>query len=225
MKLPEKWKTSHDVFDEFTWRALGKLEAQGHFDQLVSSISQGKEAHIFLALKKDGTKVIVKIYRMMNCNFNKMFGYIKSDPRYADLKGRRRQIILAWVQREYRNLLLAREHHVRAPTPYAIKDHIIVMEYIGDEDGVAPQAKDADIVDPKAFMAEIHKQNNILLTKAKLVHADLSMFNILVHNQLPVLIDMSQTTSIEDQNAQEYKERDAKNLALLEKRLGILHKE
>ena len=111
----EKFKSMHNVFDEFTNRAIFKLISQGHFDGLQSPISIGKEANIFTALKGD-RKVIVKIYRLETCDFNKMYDYIKEDPRYVNLKGKKRKIIFAWVQREFRNLLIARQASVNVPT-------------------------------------------------------------------------------------------------------------
>ena len=73
----EKFKTYGNVFDEFTNRNLFKLATQGHFEELESTVSIGKEANIFTARTKDGELKIVKIYRLENCDFNKMYDYIK----------------------------------------------------------------------------------------------------------------------------------------------------
>jgi RIO kinase 1 len=50
-----------------------------------------------------------------------MFDYIRQDPRYETLSSKKREIVFAWTQREFRNLLKAREC-VRVPTPYKVKD-------------------------------------------------------------------------------------------------------
>ena len=47
--------------------------------------SMGKEANIFWATGVNG-EVIVKIYRLQNCDFNKMYDYIKYDPRFTQLE-------------------------------------------------------------------------------------------------------------------------------------------
>ncbi len=216
----EKFKVYGDVFDAFTIQTLHKLESQGHISELESSLSMGKEAHIFLARRKDGMKVIVKIYRLQNAFFNKMYSYIRTDPRYAHLKGRKRQIIFHWVSREFRNLLKAREAGARVPTPYTSLHNVIVMEYIGDEK-IALQLKDSHIDDFESFFDDLVNQLHILYKKAKLVHGDLSQFNILCLNQKPVLIDMSQTTQIDDPNAHEYFKRDMSNLLTIAKRFGL----
>jgi RIO kinase 1 len=217
----ERFKIHNNVFDEFTLRNLHKLASQGYFDELASAHGLGKEANIFSAKTVDGSYVIVKIYRLENCNFNKMYGYIKSDPRYGSLKGRRREIIFAWVQREFRNLLKAREVGVHVPTPIAVLDNIIVMELIGNKDELALQLKNTRVDDPKKVVDAILKQMQILYQKAEIVHADLSPFNILVKDEEPVIIDMSQSTSITDQNANEYLERDITNILSYAKRNGI----
>ena len=108
----EKFKTKHGVFDEFTNRTIFKLITEGHFRGLESPINIGKESNVFSALTKQDNRVIVKIYRLETCDFNTMHNYIKDDPRYSKLKKKKRNIIFAWVQREYRNLMNAKEAQV-----------------------------------------------------------------------------------------------------------------
>src|SRR4030042_1286588 len=125
----EEWKTYKNVFDQAALLNLEKLRSEGHFDELGSPISIGKEANIFSATKDDEL-LIVKIYRVENCNFNQMYRYIAPDPRFAGLKKRRRLVIMAWVLREERNLLKAREV-IRVPMPIAVKESILRMVFMG----------------------------------------------------------------------------------------------
>ncbi len=219
----EKFKTEHNVFDDFTNRTLFKLIGEGHFDGLESAVSIGKEANIFSALKGK-KRVMVKIYRINSCDFNRMFDYIKSDPRYAGLQGKKRNVIFHWVQREYRNLIKAREAKVRVPTPFVFKNHILVMEFIGREDELAPKLKDLVPKEPNKFFDEIikHMKN---LYKAGLVHADLSAFNILNFEDKPVFIDFSQCSSLRDSRAEEYLARDVHNLCTFFRKLGLKSEE
>jgi RIO kinase 1 len=215
----EKFKTEHNVFDDFTNRTLFKLISEGYFEGLESTIKLGKEANIFSA-KKGKKHVMVKIYRVNNCNFNKMYDYIKSDPRFTGLKGKKRNIIFHWVQREYRNLMKAREANVKVPLPIIFKNHILVMEFIGNKDDAAPMLKDKKPENPKEFFDEIIK-NLQSLYKAGLVHADLSAFNILNFEEKPIFIDFSQCSELKDQRAEEYLERDISNLCNFFNRLGL----
>lgn len=216
-KTREEWKTYGNVFDQFTMRNLFKLESQGYFKGLVSAYRMGKEANVFIAggAEKD---VMVKIYRLENCNFNKMSGYLSQDERYENMKGQRRKIIFSWVQREYRNLLKAREV-IRVPTPLAVKDNIVVMEMIGDDEP-SQELKDQRPEDPEAFLEEVLSMMRRLKDHG-LVHGDLSPFNILVHEESPVFIDFSQATTTKSQGWEELLRRDVENVCKHFAKLGV----
>lgn len=214
----ERFKTLKGVFDEFTNRTLFTLESRGIFDKLIGPLSVGKESNVFIA-KKGVKKIIVKIYRMQNCNFNKMYEYIRKDSRYDCLKKHRRQIILSWTQREYKNLLRAEKAKVRVPKMLGWKNHIIVEEFIGDKEP-APPLKDLYPQNPKQFYEDLLVQVKKLY-KGGLIHGDLSSFNILNYNEKPVLIDFSQATLIKTPNSEELLERDLKNIVKFFKKLGI----
>lgn len=208
-KSREEWKIYNNVFDQFTTRLLFNMSSQGHFKELKSPIALGKEANVFYAEKEDGSPVVVKIYRLENCNFNKMFNYISSDPRFLGLENQRRKIVFSWVQREYRNLLIARQK-IKVPTPIAFKDNVLIMEFVGNEEP-ASMLKDAKPKNSEEFLKKIVR-NMKLLIDAGLVHGDLSDFNILNYNEEPIFIDFSQATVIATQNASELLERDIKNI-------------
>ncbi|HLD73231.1 MAG TPA: serine protein kinase RIO [Candidatus Nanoarchaeia archaeon] len=214
----ERFKTARGVFDAFTNRNLFLLQSKGMFDELVSPLFVGKESNVFLA-KRGSQKIIVKIYRVQNCDFKRMYDYIRKDPRYIYLKNQRREIIFAWTQREYKNLLTAEENKVRAPKPLGWKFNILIEEFIG-KDEPAPQLKDALPENPAEFfdllIMEVRK-----LYKADLIHGDLSPFNILNFNGKPVLIDFSQATVVRTPNSEELLERDVRNLVHFFKKLGL----
>jgi len=215
----DKFKTKHDVFDEHTNRVIYKLITQGHFRGLESPIFIGKESNVFSALTNDGRKVIVKIYRLETCDFNRMYDYIKADPRFINLQKKRRQIIFAWVQREYRNLFKAREGNVKVPIPIAFSKNVLVEEFIGKKEA-ARMLKDAIPKNKKDFFNKII-ENMKNLYKAKMVHADLSAFNILNYDEVPYFIDMSQTTTLENARAEEFLKRDVRNICIFFNKIGL----
>jgi len=220
MKLyKEKFKTMHSVFDEFTNRTLFKLISEGYFDGLESTIAVGKEANIFSALGSKG-RVMVKIYRLETCDFNKMYDYLKDDPRYVGLKGKKREIIFRWVQREYRNLLKAREANIKVPTPLTFKNNVLVLEFIGKGDEIAHRLKDKKPKNPLKFFNEIIG-NIKKLYKADIVHSDLSAFNILNLDEHPVFIDFSQCIAIKNHRADEFLDRDIRNITVFFRKLGL----
>ncbi len=206
----EEWKVYGNVFSAHSLRVLEKLRGQGHFEELVSPIKIGKEANVFSARTADGSLIAAKIYRLENCNFNKMSQYLGEDPRFRKKAGGRRQIVFTWTQREYRNLHLARQW-VRVPTPLAFSANVLLMEFIGDGETPAPTLKDVALEDPGAMFTEILAGVRAAW-RGGLVHGDLSAFNILVHKGEPVLIDWSAGLPASAPAAREYLERDVKNL-------------
>ena len=214
----EKFKTRHSVFDEFTNRNIFKLITQGHFDGLQSPVSTGKESNIFSALK-DQNKIIVKIYRLETADFKRMHNYIKNDPRFQGLTKNRRKVIFAWAQREYRNLILAREADVRVPKPITFLNNVLVMEFIGNKE-IALQLKDDPPKNPETFFNDIINQIKKLY-RAGLVHGDLSHFNILNYNEKPVIIDLSHGTPLRDHNAAELLERDISTIINFFKKVNL----
>jgi len=212
-------KTFKDVFDNFTNVTILKLISKGQLDGLESPVSIGKEANIFSA-QAQGEPVMVKIYRINVVDFNKMFEYLCADPRFPGINKNRRKVVILWAKREYRNLLKAREAGVRVPTPRAVLNNVLVMEFIGDEGVPAPRVKDLLPQNPKKFFEKVISGMQ-KLHKAGLVHTDLSQFNILNYNEEPVFIDMSQATTLENPNAEEYLTRDIKNVCAFFRKLGL----
>lgn len=219
----ERFKTLQGVFDEFTHRQIFELQSKKIIDELVSPLKVGKESNVFIALKGQ-KKVIVKIYRVQNCDFKRMFEYIRPDPRYRHLKTeftsrRRREIIFSWAQREYLNLQLAERAGVRAPQPLGWKYHIIVEEFIGNDEP-APPLKDCPPEHPQQFFDEIIIEMKKLY-RGGLVHGDLSAFNILNFQEKPVLIDFSQSTLVNSPNSEELLVRDVTNIVRFFSKLGV----
>jgi RIO kinase 1 len=207
----EDWKVYGNVFSAHSRKLLFKMSSQGYFEELEAAISVGKEANIFTAVTKDHERIIAKIYRLENCNFNQMYDYLRNDPRYESTNKNSRQIIFTWVQREFRNLMIAREV-IKVPKPIAFKDNVILMEFIGVHDP-APELKDSPPKDPKKFFEKVI--NNVKkLFSAGLIHGDLSPFNILNFEEEPIFIDFSQSTMKTSSNAQELLKRDVKNICI-----------
>lgn len=214
----ERFKTLGGVFDDFTDRSLFLLQSRKIIDDIESPLSIGKESNVFIG-RKDGRKVIVKIYRVQNCDFNRMYSYIKQDPRYDYLKKHRRQIILVWAQREFKNLLKAEKAGINSPKVLGWRNHILIEEFIGNGEP-APKLKDLPPKNPKKFLQEII-DNISKLYKNGLIHGDLSSFNILNHKEKPYFIDFSQATLVKTPNSEELLLRDLENVLGFFQKLGI----
>lgn len=218
-RAKEKFKTYKNVFDDFTVKNLFKLISQGYFEGIESQISMGKESNVFSAVKKDGTRVIVKIYRLETCDFNRMFDYLVSDSRYMNIKHNKRKVIFAWAQREFRNLMKVKELGVNVPTPIHCYYNILIEEFIGDK-SPALKLKDSIPEKPKIFLNKIIRDMKKLYLGGY-VHSDLSKFNVLNFNESPVLIDFSQCTTKRDTRFSEFLMRDAKNIADFFRKIGV----
>ena len=219
-KFRERFTTLNDVFEQFTLRNLFVLSRKDHFvEDTLSPLSIGKEANVFTAASKEGGRVVVKIYRLETADFNSMYDYIGADPRYASLKKKQREVIFAWCQREYRNLMACREAGVRTPLPLTFLKNILVMTQVGEE-APAQKIKDDIPKKPQKFFAETIEQIKKLY-RYGYVHSDLSKFNILNLGQHPILIDVSQMIPTNAPNAYEYLKRDIENVSDFFRRLGV----
>jgi len=210
----EAFKVRDDVWDAYTLRILHKLAARGLLDdESLSPVKIGKEGNIFTAESPAG-RIIVKIYRLETCDFNRMYAYLAVDPRFYGLHKKRRKVIFSWARREYINLHKAHAAGVPVPEPIAWKDHVLLMRLIGRHDP-APQLKDT-ILSPEeavSFEEQIIHGYRRLYHEAGLVHGDLSPFNILVDEGRLVFIDFSQALPRDAPSAKDAFLRDMKNLA------------
>lgn len=219
-KSGERFITAEGVFDNQTLRVLFELGSKGYFEEMKSPVSIGKESNIFTAEVKDGSEIIAKIYRVNNADFAKMYSYIRGDPRFSGLNRQKRKVIYAWAQREYRNLLVCRDIGINAPKPIAVKDNVLIMEFIGKNNISAPKLKDKTPLDIKKFASIIFKQVS-LMYKNDLVHGDLSEFNILNENERPVLIDFSHGVRLNYPGALDLLKRDVINCCNYFNRKGL----
>ena len=210
------------VFDERTVFHVNKILVNGPLKRIEGIISAGKEANVYLAYDLDGKEVAVKIYKIDSNTSRWMKKYIIGDPRFKKIPHNVSKIIFLWASKEFKNLKRAYKVNLRVPKPLFIRNNILIMEYIGFESIPAPVLK--DIKNPKEpvnLFNEILRFIKLLYQKAKLVHGDLSEFNVLYHNQSPVVIDVSQAVSIQHPKAEVYLVRDIKNIFRYFDKLGV----
>ena len=220
--LPEEdvRKTFEKVFDHNVIRIIHNMAGSGHIDHLEFTISTGKEAHVFRAADKAGHYRAVKIYKIDTSDFNRMEDYLHFEKRFQRIKNDKRQIVFAWTQKEFSSLRKLQEAGVPVPTPLAAKDNVLVMEFIGKGTQPAPRLKDAKIKNMPRFYKHVVKAIAAMLN-AKMIHGDLSEYNILVKDDLPVIIDVGQTVPTIHPNAKKFYERDIKNMLKVFHRMGM----
>ena len=189
----EKFKVHEGVFDEFTLRTLEMMKRKHYFDELGKPIKTGKEGDVYFGYRGDKT-LAIKIYRMTSANFKKISQYIVRDYRFRNIKGSLRKVILVWAEKEFRNVALCHKHNISVPYMYKQFNNVIIMDYI-----FGKMLKDYDLENPKEFFELLIEQLKLVRHEAKLIHGDLSEFNIMVENELPVLIDWGQGMSVKNE--------------------------
>lgn len=222
LKSVEDKRVGSEVFDRITLQTLYKLANQGHIHLLNGAISTGKEANVFKGADENDNLVAVKIYRVTTSDFKKMQYYIQGDPRFNVRSKSKRQLINNWVLKEFKNLNRAYNAGVRVPKPIIAKNNILVMEFIGETDGTpARLMRQAKISNPDYVAKKIIEYVKKLYNDAELVHGDLSAFNILMHHDEPVIIDLSQGMVVDHPLSRELLNRDIDNLIKDFKKIGI----
>ncbi len=214
-------KAESGVFDTPTLKTLYTLASKGFITALGGVVSTGKEADVFHAIGENGRELAVKIYRINTSDFQKMQDYLIGDPRFENIRGTKKDIVFAWTKKEQRNLERAREAGVRAPEPITSERNILIMEFIGHNGVAAPRLKDLPPEDPQRIYDTVAEYMRLLYRKAKLVHADLSEYNILLYEEVPVIIDMGQAVLLDHPMSREFLARDIKNIIRYFKKLGV----
>ncbi len=222
-KDSDQRKVMEEVFDRLTLLAVEELVARKDLGYLNGVVSSGKEARVYYGVGADGKPVAVKIYLTASSEFRKRLGYIASDRRFANLPSNSRDIIYLWTRKEFKNLQLAEAAGVRVPKPLAFHKNIIVMEYIGTPPAPSPTFAEFE-VDEEDYDWTF-KTIALLRRAAKLVHADLSEFNIFKSGQERVLFDMGSAVLLSHPQAEEYLKRDVSNMVRFFKKRGIFKRD
>jgi len=210
VKDANEFKVRDDVFDEVTLLALYKLVHKKRLSAIGGAISTGKEANVYLA-EAGERDVAIKIYRIQTANFNTMTVYLQGDRRFASVRKTRKEVIFTWTRKEFANLKRAHDAGLAVPEPIAFDRNILILEFLGRDERPYPRLKEVALEDPAATYAWVIEFIRRLYREAKLVHADLSEFNILVGDQVYV-IDMGQSVTPDHPQAYRFLMRDIRNV-------------
>lgn len=125
-------------------------------------------------------------------------------------------MVKTWAEKEMRNLTRLHTSGIPCPEPVILRSHVLVMQFIGQNGFPASLLKDANISESKA--RELYLQCvcivRDLFWKAKLVHADLSEFNILynIASDEMFVIDVSQSVEHDHPCALLFLRKDCTNI-------------
>eukprot|EP00795_Rhopilema_esculentum_P008544 gene8544-14545_t len=198
-KVTEKKEhsTHEQALDSKTRIMLYKLVNSEVLDTINGCISTGKEAVVFHA--KGGTydgevfpdECAVKVYKTTLIEFK------TRDKMY--------------------------ENGISCPKVMLLRKHILVMSFVGQNQKPAPKLKDAklSIVDLTIAYEQCIEMMQKMFKECNLVHADLSEYNMLWHDDKLWVIDVSQSVEPTHPRALEFLVRDCTNVVNFFTKSGV----
>ncbi len=213
----DQLKTVDDVFNQYTLEALYELMNRGVIGEIHGPVAQGKEAKVFWGETPDGEDIAIKIFYTLTAQFVRgRQKYIVYDHRFENVKaGSKFKLIEVWCRKEFRNLKIAYDAGVRVPRPIAFYRNILVMEFIsyqGQRGTPAPLLKEYPPDDPEQAYYTILKYIERGFILGKIIHADLSEFNIVNTGTELVIIDWGSAVKVSGPETYEFLLRDIKNI-------------
>lgn len=216
--------TVEQVLDPRTRMVLFKMLNRGVFDAIHGCISTGKEANVYHATEPKGSELAIKVYKTAILVFKDRDRYVVGDSRFQRFcKSNPRKMVKMWAEKEMRNLARLHTAGVPCPRPIQLRLHVLVMEFLGSNGVAAPRLKDAGLPPPRLRRAytEVILLVRILYQKCRLVHADLSEYNLLVHDDQVYVIDVSQSVELDHPRAFDFLREDCRHVNDYFRRQGI----
>ncbi|RGP71587.1 rio kinase 1 [Fusarium sporotrichioides] len=227
--------TSDQVLDQRTRMILLQMINRGFVSEVHGAISTGKEANVYGAVLVDdstgeATQRAIKVYKTAILSFKDRERYITGEHRFKSGfdKGNNRKMVKLWAEKEFRNLRRIYNSGIPCPEPISLKLHVLVMGFLGDRKGWAyPRLRDATLTgdDIDQQWHKLYVQLLGIMRKiyqvCRLVHADLSEYNILYHKGKLYIIDVSQSVEPDHPRSLEFLRMDIKNVGDFFRRKGV----
>ncbi|KAF8073712.1 RIO1-domain-containing protein [Lyophyllum atratum] len=225
--------TTEQVLDPRTRIILFKMIGRGVINEINGCISTGKElqadvlqANVYHALTPENAHLALKIYKTSILVFKDRDKYVTGEYRFRRGYSRRnpRKMVRLWAEKEMRNLKRLVAAGIPCPDPIEVRENVLVMSFIGDKEGWAsPRLKDAELSSSECadLYAELVLVVRRMFHQCRLVHADLSEYNILYHEGHLCIIDVSQSVEHDHPSAFDFLRKDIKNVEDFFGRLGV----
>ncbi|KAL7984520.1 hypothetical protein Chor_003090 [Crotalus horridus] len=181
--------TVEQVLDPRTRMILFKMLSRGVISEINGCVSTGKEANVYHASTAKGENRAIKIYKTSILMFKDRDKYVSGEFRLYTAQ-------------------------IPCPEPIMLRSHVLVMGFIGKNDMPAPLLKNAQLSESKAreLYLQVIQFMRRMYQDAKLVHADLSEFNMLYHSGQVYIIDVSQSVEHDHPHALEFLRKDCANI-------------
>ena len=210
---------------EIAWM-LGR----GYLDGVIGELKSGKEATVYLGSTRVGLAA-VKVYRDLAVRSFKNDARYRAGRYIGDARvekaiaqgsafGRRAQGQL-WAAHEYAMLWRLWAAGVPVPEPLVGPDpsdigaagEVVLMRFVGDEEGPAPRLADVRLGGDEAVTAFDQAVRGLAgMWREGIVHGDYSTYNLLWWRGQVVVIDLPQAVEADHGEARELLARDAASL-------------
>ena len=224
--------TSEQVLDPRTRMILLQMINRGVVSEVNGCLSTGKEANVYGAISvptadesnPDPTPIhrAIKVYKTSILVFKDRDRYVTGEHRFRGgyNKGNNRAMVKVWAEKEFRNLKRLYLAGIPCPEPIYLRLHVLVMRFLGDKKGwAAPRLRDAELqgddVDEqyRVLYLQLLGLMKRMYQTCKLVHADLSEYNVLYHQKKLFIIDVSQSVEHDHPRSLEFLRMDVKNVS------------
>jgi len=232
--------TSEQVLDPRTRMILLQMINRNVVSEVNGCLSTGKEANVYHALsvpqEEDSEAAVaplqraIKVYKTSILVFKDRDKYVTGEYRFkgGHKHSSKRAMVKVWAEKEMRNLKRIHASSIPCPEPVQLRLHVLVMDFLGDKKGVpAPRLKDVELVGSnvearwKLLYLQLLGYMRILYQTCRLVHADLSEYNVLYHEDKLWLIDVSQSVEHDHPRSLEFLRMDIKNVSDFFRRKGV----
>ncbi|CAI5991013.1 unnamed protein product [Closterium sp. NIES-65] len=188
-----------------------------------AGVQQGGEGQLVkeLAVKE----LAVKVYKTSILVFKDRERYVAGDYRFRHgySKHNPRKMVKVWAEKEFRNLNRLRAAGVTCPVPLMLRMHVLVMSFIGTEGWGAPRLKDVQLSEGR--WRECYGQVVVAMWRmyrlCRLVHGDLSEYNLLYLQGRVWVIDVSQSVDLDHPRALDFLREDCLHVTGFFRRKGM----
>jgi RIO kinase 1 len=227
--------TSEQVLDPRTRMLLLQMINKGVVSEIHGVVSTGKEANVYHAISHpDGDESrevhrAIKVYKTSILVFKDREKYIEGEWRFRQgfNKSSNRAMVKVWAEKEMRNLRRLYAAGIPCPEPIYLRLHVLLMSFLGDKKGYpAPRLKDIEFDESQqGRWGELYLQCLAYVRRmyqvCKLVHGDLSEYNLLYWKEKLWVIDVSQSVEHDHPRSLEFLRMDIKNVTDFFKRQGV----
>lgn len=231
--------TNEQVLDPRTRMILLQMINRNTVSEVNGCLSTGKEANVYHALSMpqdaDSEPITplhraIKVYKTSILVFKDREKYVSGEYRFRQgySKSNNRAMVKVWAEKEMRNLRRIHASGIPCPEPIHLRLHVLVMGFLGDHRGIpAPRLKDVVLEGGdeekrwRLLYLQLLGYMRILYQKCRLVHADLSEYNVLYHKEKLWIIDVSQSVEHDHPRSLEFLRMDVKNVSDFFRRKGV----